>query len=51
MQRIGQLERKRRSGKLKTSTSLVVEVDDTAKSPLPHAYDLKNGLNFLIDTK
>ena len=26
------------------------EVDDAVKSPLPHVYDLKNGLNFLIDT-
>ena len=26
------------------------EVDDAVKSPLLHVYDLKNGLNFLIDT-
>ena len=28
----------------------MAEVDDADKSPLPHVYALKNGLNFLIDT-
>ena len=45
-----QLERQRCSGKLETFTSLVGELDDAIKSLLPHVYDLKNGLNFLINT-
>jgi len=28
----------------------VGEVDEAVKSPLPHVYDSRNGLNFLIDT-
>ena len=38
------------AGKLEASTSLVGEVDESLKCPLPHVYDYNSGRNFLIYT-